>query len=155
MLRALALGAVCVTAAAAGGQQPAADVERLSWLEGRWQGESGGVAMEEHWTSVSGGALLGLHRDVRGGRMVAFEFLRIQATPQGVFYFASPNSRPPVAFELVELGERRVVFENREHDFPQRILYWQDAAGALHARIEGPQGGKTAAEEWTWTKQAR
>ena len=27
-----------------------------------------------------------------------------------------------------------------------------DAAGALHARIEGPQGGKTVGEEWTWTR---
>ncbi len=152
MLRALVLGAACLTAAAAGGQEKGADVERLSWLEGRWQGESGGVAMEEHWTSASGGALLGLHRDVKAGRMVGFEFLRIQATPQGTFYYASPNSRPPVAFKLVELAERRVVFENREHDFPQRILYWLDAAGALHARIEGPQGGKTVAEEWVWTK---
>lgn len=155
MLRALVLGAACFTAAAAEGQEKAADVERLSWLEGRWQGEKGGVAMEEHWTSVSGGALLGLHRDVKAGRMVGFEFLRIQETPQGTFYFASPNSRPPVAFKLVELADRRVVFENREHDFPQRILYWLDAAGALNARIEGPQGGKTVEEEWAWTKQAR
>lgn len=152
MLRALVLGAVCLTAAAAGGQEQGADVERLSWLEGRWQGESGGVAIEEHWTSASGGALLGLHRDVKAGRMVGFEFLRIQATPQGTFYYASPNSRPPVAFKLVELAERRVVFENREHDFPQRILYWLDAEGALHARIEGPQGGKTVAEEWVFTR---
>ena len=34
------------------------------------------------------------------------------------------------------------MFENRQHDFPQRILYWLDAAGAMHARIEGPQGGQ-------------
>ena len=99
--------------------------------------------MEEHWTSVRGGALLALHRDVKGERMLSWEFLRVQATPEGTFYFASPRSKPPVAFKLKELGERRVVFENPEHDFPQRILYWLDAAGAMHARIEGSQGGKT------------
>ena len=47
---------------------------------------------------------------------------------------------------------RRAVFENRQHDFPQRILYWLDASGAMHARIEGPQGGKTVSEEWVWRK---
>ena len=47
---------------------------------------------------------------------------------------------------------RRAVFENKQHDFPQRILYWLDAKGALRARIEEPQGGKTASEEWVWTK---
>jgi hypothetical protein len=134
------------------GQSPAAEVGRLSWLEGRWEGTSDGTAMEELWTSVRGGALLGLHRDVKGDRMVSFEFLRIQATPEGVVYFASPGSRPPVGFKLVEAGEQRAVFQNLQHDFPQRILYWIDAAGALHARIEGPQAGKTVSEEWVWTK---
>jgi hypothetical protein len=57
-----------------------------------------------------------------------------------------------VGFKLVEAGEQRAVFQNLQHDFPQRILYWIDAAGALHARIEGPQAGKTVSEEWVWTK---
>jgi hypothetical protein len=141
----------CLSGAQA--QAPANGVDRLAWLEGRWEGENNGLSMEEHWTSVRGGALLGLHRDVKSGRMVSFEFLRIEATPEGTFYFASPRSKPPVPFKLVESGETRAVFENRQHDFPQRILYWLDAAGALPARLEGPQGGKTVSEEWSWTKR--
>jgi hypothetical protein len=130
----------------------ASELARLAWLEGPWQGTSGGIAMEELWTSARGGAMLGLHRDVKDGRMVGFEFLRIQETAEGIVYFASPGSRPPVPFKLAELGENKVVFENRAHDFPQRILYWLDGEGSLHARIEGPQRGETAAEEWVWTR---
>ena len=152
MRRVMLLGALCCAAWAAAEPPPKEGVAGLGWLEGRWEGESGGVSMEEQWTSARGGALLGLHRDVRGGRMVSFEFLRIDAAPEGVTYFASPRSRPPVPFRLVESGEKIVAFENRQHDFPQRIAYWLDAQGALHARIEGPQGGKTVSEEWTWTK---
>lgn len=137
----------------AGPQTSTGGVDRLAWLEGRWEGTSGDLAMEEHWTSVRGGALLGVHRDVQGGRMVSFEFLRIEATADGIVYFASPRSKPPVPFRLVESGERRLVFENRQHDFPQRILYWLDASGAMHARIEGPQGGKTVSEEWVWNRR--
>jgi hypothetical protein len=135
------------------GAAPAGDVAGLAWLAGTWQGQKDGVEMEEHWTEPRGGALLGLHRDVKGGRVVSFEFLRIQKTDAGVVYFASPGSKPPVPFTLVEQADKRVVFENRQHDFPQRILYWLDAKGALHARIEGPQGGTTVSEEWTWTKR--
>ncbi len=152
MRRTMGTMLLCLLAARALAQAPPGGVESLAWLEGRWQGESGGIAMEEHWTPLRGGALLGMHRDVKGGRMVSFEFLRIQATPEGTFYYASPNSRPPVAFKLVESGERRAVFENKQHDFPQRILYWLDAQGAMHARIEGPQGGTTVSEEWVWTR---
>ena len=62
------------------------------------------------------------------------------------------TSAPPTPFRLVESADKRAVFENKEHDFPQRILYWIDAAGALHARIEGPQDGRTVSEEWVWTR---
>ena len=144
--------AAALTAAHSARAAEPVDLSRLAWMEGRWSGVSDGVAMEEHWTAPKGGALLGLHRDVKDGRMVSFEFLRIETTAEGTFYFASPRSAPPTPFRLVEMGERRVVFENKEHDFPQRILYWLEPSGALHARIEGPQGGKLVGEEWTWVK---
>jgi hypothetical protein len=146
---------LAVVLAGSAGPATGGDVERLAWLQGRWVGEKDGTATEESWTAPLGGALLGLHADVQGGRLRSWEFLRIDTTPEGTFYFASPRSAPPTAFKLVELSERQVVFENRRHDFPQRILYWMDAAGALHARIEGPQGDKTVSLEWVWTRALR
>jgi hypothetical protein len=131
---------------------PSADVARLGWLEGRWVGEKDGISMEELWTAPRGGTLLGLHSDVKEGRLVSWEFLRIADSGDGLAYFASPRSAPPTPFKLVEAGERRAVCENRQHDFPQRVLYWLDAQGVLHARVEGPQGGKTVSEEWAWTR---
>jgi len=128
------------------------DLNRLSWLEGLWTGSKDGVEMEERWTSTKGSALLGMHRDVKNGRMVSFEFFRVDSTKDGAFYFASPHAATPTPFRMIALEERRVVFENKAHDFPQRILYWLDARGALHARIEGLTNGKGAAEEWTWIK---
>jgi hypothetical protein len=137
--------------AAGGGEAgKAADVASLGWLAGSWSGTANGEESEEHWTAPKGGVMLGLHRDVKGGRVVAFEFLRIQETPEGLAYLAQPKGNPPTPFPLAESGPRRVVFANPKHDFPQRILYWLDADGALHARVEGPPGGKEVAMEWTW-----
>jgi uncharacterized protein YfiM (DUF2279 family) len=130
----------------------------MAWLEGHWVGTDGPIQMEEIWTSAAGGALVGLHKDVvaRDGapRMVSFEFLRIEAGADGIAYVAQPGGQSPTRFALVESATRRVVFANPAHDFPQRILYWLDDAGALHARVEGPKGGKTVGQEWTWTKRA-
>src|SRR6266436_2543525 len=69
--------ALCVV----GGSVRAADVPdvtSLAWMAGSWQGTAGGVEMEEHWLAPRGGEMLGLNRDVAGGRMVSFEFLRIE-----------------------------------------------------------------------------
>jgi hypothetical protein len=152
MTKGLGMSGGLMLLAAMGAATPAIDVARLGWIEGRWVGEQDGVSMEELWTAPRGGALLGLHSDVKAGRLVSWEFLRIADSGEGLTYFASPRSAPPTPFKLVEIAERRAVFENRQHDFPQRILYWLDTQGALHARIEGPQGGKTVSLEWVWTR---
>jgi hypothetical protein len=129
------------------------ELSSLSWLAGSWEGrDQSGLEMEELWTSPKGGAMLGLHRDVKDGRMASFEFLRIESGAEGIAYLASPRGRPATPFPLKESAGKRVVFENLKHDFPQRILYWLTDDGALHARIEGAQGGKVVGEEWTWKR---
>jgi len=129
----------------------------LAWLEGHWVGSDGPLQMEEIWTSAAGGTIVGLHKDVstRDGmpRMLWFEFQRIEGGADGIAYVAQPGGQPPTRFALIEQADRRVVFANPAHDFPQRILYWLDDAGALHARIEGPKDGKTVGEEWRWTRR--
>ncbi|MBA2524296.1 MAG: hypothetical protein H0V18_00740 [Pyrinomonadaceae bacterium] len=132
----------------------ATDLSGLAWMAGNWAGVQGGVEMEELWQAPKGNTMLGLHRDVAGGRTVFFEFLRIEAKPEGISYWASPGGRPSTQFRLIELKGKRVVFENLKHDFPQRVIYWLSDDGALHARIEGTMNGKPAAEEWTWRREA-
>jgi hypothetical protein len=131
----------------------AGDVSRLDWLEGHWFGSDDGTETEEHWTSAAGGALLGMHKDVENGRMTSFEFLRIERTGTGTIYFASPRGSAVTPFTLVDAANRRAVFANDAHDFPQRIGYWVDGAGALHARIEGTLHGEAKSKEWTWQRR--
>jgi hypothetical protein len=152
---AAALAAPAAAPASAPAPPPAGPeaIASLTWVQGSWTGDDGGLAMEEYWTAPRGGALLGLHRDVKGERMVSFEFQRIDASGGVVTYWASPQGAPPTPFRLKEMGPgRRVVFENPEHDFPQRILYWRTGEDDLHARIEGPAGGAEKDMEWTWKR---
>lgn len=131
------------------GSAAAADVSSLAWMAGAWGGEEKGVFTEEHWIEPRGGMMLGVNRAVSGGRAVSFEFLRIESAREGIVYWASPGGKPATPFRLVESGPTRAVFENREHDFPSRVLYWL-ADGALHARIEGTVQGRPKSLEWTW-----
>jgi hypothetical protein len=131
------------------------DLSGLAWMAGNWSGVQGGVEMEEFWQEPKGNIMLGVHRDVAGGRTVSFEFLRIEATPEAITYWASPSGRPATPFRLIEQKEKRVVFENAKHDFPQRVIYWLGDDGALHAKIEGTMKGKPAAEEWIWRRSGR
>ena len=112
---------------------------------------SGGTRSEECWLAPGGGIMLGMHRDVFSNGRSFFEFLRIAAHEDGLAYLASPVGRPPTAFRLVRREARRAVFENPEHDFPQRILYWREG-DVLHARIEGETEGEARSAEWAWRR---
>ncbi|MBI4468101.1 MAG: hypothetical protein HY650_02135 [Acidobacteria bacterium] len=131
------------------------DLSALEWMTGTWTGTQNGVEMEELWMPAKGNTMLALHRDVAGGRTVSFEFLRIEASKGEIVYWASPMGRPATPFKLVEVAGQRAVFENPNHDFPQRIIYWIGREGSLHARIEGPRAGKTASMEWAWRRAAK
>ena len=134
------------------GTEPRGELAELVWLTGSWVlAREDGLA-EEHWTRPNGGTMLGLNRTVVNGRTVMWEFLRIEATPQGIVYLASPGGRhPPTPFALIEIGPRRVVFENPDHDFPQRIVY-ERTGDRLDARIEGRHNGQPVSEEWSWRR---
>jgi hypothetical protein len=151
----LAVMAVVVACGAANAAD-SSGVAGLGWLQGAWAAEDGPLQMEEVWLAPKGGALLGVHRDVAGGKTVSFEFFRVAAGADGkIVYWASPLSRPPVPFTLAEASGKKAVFENLEHDFPQRILYWLDAEDRLHARIEGPKEATEKTQEWTFRREAR
>jgi hypothetical protein len=150
LLRALVVFAAsaCVDVRA---QEPPA-ITALAWMAGSWAGNDGRFDHEEHWTAPRGGAMVGMHRTLGQGRMVEFEFFRIEERNGALIYLSQPNGRSPATpFTSRAVEDGRVVFENLAHDFPQRIIYWKDGV-ALRARIEGTFDGKARSQEWRWSR---
>src|SRR6476661_3877720 len=108
--------------------------EPLSWMAGSWESASNGVETEESWLAPKSGLMLGVSRTTKPGAAAAFEFLRINDTMDGPVYYAQPGGKPATPFKLIKLEGQSVVFENAEHDFPQRIMYRREG-DTLHARI--------------------
>ena len=131
--------------------QVPAKVESLDWMTGTWVSESARGKVAETWLGPGNGLMVAANLSTFANGRKSFEFLRIAETPAGFSYFASPDGRPPTEFKLKESGEKRVVFENAAHDFPQRILYWRDG-DALVARIEGTMKGEKRQQEWRFTR---
>lgn len=127
-------------------------VDSLEWMSGTWVGESARGKVSETWLGPGNGLMVAANLSTFAGGRRTFEFLRIAQTPEGISYFASPGGRPPVEFKLKESGEKRAVFENAAHDFPQRILYWREGE-ALVARIEGEIKGEKKQQEWRFSRK--
>ena len=128
----------------------AGQLDSLRFMAGSWAGGGDTDREEEHWTAPRGGMMVGMHRDLRGGKAKSFEFFRIEEREDGLWYLTQPRGQAATAFKAKEVSANRVVFENLEHDFPQRVIYWREKPGELRARIEGDVKGKLEGAQWTW-----
>ncbi len=114
----------------------------LSWLTGHWVNDRN----EEVWSEVRGGNLMGFNRQFKDGSVVFFEHLRIELSDGRVVYRACPLGKVWTSFELVESEQHRAVFQNLQHDFPQRLDY-RRVGDRLQATISG-EGQKSVTWEF-------
>jgi hypothetical protein len=135
-------------------QAPAPRLESVSWLEGCWRDASPKRTVDETWSAPRGGVMRGTGRTTRDGRVVDSEHVVLRADGEGLVYEAHPSGQPSAEFRSITIGERAIVFENPEHDFPQRIGYQRQEGDGLLAWIEGPVKGETKRIEFRYRRVA-
>lgn len=128
-------------------------VERLAWIAGHWSESEGEVVSEEAWIGARGGVMMGVNRTASTEQTFATEQLRIYEEDGAIWYEASPSGQATARFKLISANGKRAVFENLEHDFPQRIVYQRDG-DRLSATISGPgEGGEVHEISFGWNLQ--
>jgi hypothetical protein len=138
-------------AAAAGSEPPGEDVRRLAWLEGCWEAASAERTVEEQWMAPRGNSMVGSSRTVRGSVLVAYELVVITQRGDRLVYQAHPSGQASAEFVSAAIGKASIVFENPEHDFPQKIGY-QRRGGELFAWIEGSDRGQIKRIEFPYRR---
>ena len=118
-------------------------VDRVAWLQGCWRSTRGDTTIEEQWMSPRGGTMLGMGRTVRGSQTAEYELVLIKEQEGRLAYEAHPSGQPTATFTSATASDTSVVFENPQHDFPQRVGYKRNGADALDAWIEGQVNGKS------------
>lgn len=129
----------------------AAQVDALTWMAGRWRHEKNGVATREAWLAPQHGAMAGTSMTTRPGASPQIEFMTITAEPAGATFTAIVSGQAPTPFVLKQAAKGEAVFENLDHDYPQRVIY-RLCGVDLCARIEGVVGGESRSAEWRYTR---
>lgn len=94
---------------------------------------------------------MAMSRTMRGDKVVSYEAIRIELDADAVpTYAPKPSGQAEARFRLASGSDSdgRFVFENKQHDFPQRIIYQRNTDGGLLARIEGERDGKSRAVDF-------
>ena len=113
-------------------------MDKLNWVLDRWVGEGNGGTMYENWVKADDNLFKGDACTIKNGDTIFTESLKIEKIGEDIFYAAEvPHNPGPVSFKLINLTDTEAVFENPEHDFPNKIIYTLKEDGSLYARIEG------------------
>ena len=108
-----------------------------AWMAGCWEAASGNRVTLEMWMPPTADVMIGGSRTSVGGIVREFEHLRLRERDGALIYTAIPSGQRETDFMSVAVTDTLLVFENLQHDFPQRIAYHRRDADSIVARVEG------------------
>lgn len=152
-----ATGGIAHAVSAPPSLQQSSSLDGLRFMTGCWRGQFGSGAagpgtIEEYYSTPTSNMIIGVTRFMRAGRTVDFEFTRIMASDSGVTLMPQPRGRPPTSFRMTASDSSSALWENPQHDFPQKISYRRIAGDSIIAAIEGPGQNGTQRMEWRMGK---
>jgi hypothetical protein len=164
----VALVVVALTGTVAARAQAAAapakaTVDQLAWVAGAWTGTVGDRTVEQHWSAPAAGSIVAMYRSIRGGRPLLYELLAMENEGEGVAlrikHFApgaglvgQEAKDQSMDQALVEIGERRAVFQGGTAESPVRITFTQPDSNALTILVERVRDGKPVSTEFKYRR---
>lgn len=135
-----------------GGRPEPVRIESVAWLAGCWESVSNERTVEEQWMAPRGGTMIGVGRTIRGGELAEYELVVLREQDGRLAYEAHPSGQPAATFLSRSVTASSIVFENLQHDFPQRVGYRRDGPDALRAWIEGVRQGRLRRVEFPYRR---
>lgn len=121
-------------------------------LPGKWQLENSTTI--EKWEKDGELYKATVYKPLGKESMVS-ERIRLIKREGEIFFEATvrgQNKEKAVPFKLIESGKEKVVFENKSHDFPQKITYQFTSEDRMVATIEGRLNGKPEKHHFNYSR---
>ena len=117
---------------------------------GKWKMEIANSNFYEEWELKSDDELIGISYGIDSGAKYVIEYIYLKNFDGQWAYIALPLDQNITLFALIEHTPKKFIFENKEHDYPQRIIYEFHKDGKLTASIEGNVNGETNRKQFTF-----
>ncbi|OFY83929.1 MAG: hypothetical protein A3F72_07805 [Bacteroidetes bacterium RIFCSPLOWO2_12_FULL_35_15] len=131
-------------------------IKQMEWVIGSWENLSVKGDLYETWTKIDDSTFAGRSFMIVQNDTAFSEKISLEFRNKNLFYIPTvrnQNKELPVLFKLISIEKGELIFENKEHDFPQRIIYKNPSPDSLYARIEGKENGELKKEEFAMTRR--
>jgi len=112
----------------------------FKWLVGKWQIQSDKTEMYEEWQR-DGNRFKGESYSINNGGKKVSEILYLEKFADQWAYIALPVKQNITLFALIDMSGKTFSFENKEHDFPQKITYILQDSVTLNVTVGGDKNG--------------
>lgn len=136
-------------------QSSADQFKQLHQLSGRWSMETRKGLLYETWKIISPVEMISSSYRLNGNDTMFLEKVRLVDSSSSVYYIpvvSGQNDGKPVYFRLQPVVNGSFVFENKEHDYPQRVIYRFRDTDHIDARIEGERQGKLMGSDFPYRR---
>ena len=127
-------------------------LENENWLIGKWGSKEEGVETTEIWGKENDSVYAGSSYSIKMGTdTISFERIRLEKQTGKWMYIPVVNSQNKdkiIKFALTSSNHDELIFENPQHDFPQKISYKLIHKDSLLAEISGVYKGKEQSEKF-------
>lgn len=122
-------------------------VNKIKWLEGKWQQKMPNTILFEEWKMINNDYLIGRSYQVKNLDTIYIENLKIFTIKEGkskktVYQAEVFNQNEGKAIQFVLRNQKEKIinnlwFDNKNHNFPQHINYHLKHSDTIYAQIEG------------------
>lgn len=136
-------------------------LNELQWLLGNWEHEDDGMISKEKWIKTNDDTYVGMSFRLLRSDTVFAEKMVLRKGNDGLTLTVSSlegnregnREGNPVHFKRISSPDKKFIFENKNHDFPQRIIYTNPQMDKIHAWIEGDVLGEMQRIDFHFTRK--
>lgn len=120
-------------------------IKTFDFLAGKWEMKAQSGKIMERWHKHRDSLTASSHRFNAKGDSLLTETVTLKKIKGDWHYCVTgyeKGNEGKTDFKLVTSADNTFIFENQQHDFPQRIVYQNKGKDGILAWIEGEIGGK-------------
>ena len=131
-------------------------IKIADWLLGTWENKSPDGVLTESWQKVNDSTFTATSYFIKTDDTLHSEKITLAQKGEMLLYSATVNGQnddKAIDFGSTSETEKKLVFENPSHDYPQKITYTKGANNTLTAEITGNLRGKKTTERFILVKK--
>lgn len=120
-------------------------LDSAEWLLGTWENKTAQGSIYETWSKTNEVEFAAMSYVLNKKDTIVYENIRLVLEDDELFYIPIVNNQNDglaVRFINILSLETQLIFENKEHDFPQMISYTKKSENSLIAEISGTKNGR-------------